>query len=119
MMWLLNGAKQMGFFTKKDTKDKRLNNTADLDDELDFDFSEFDDITEPETKNRKPVAKVASGIKEAVKSKAVDLLQILYSASFSSLIQTLLSVSESHRFGRTIGSRTMTAGRELHPALKN
>ena len=72
MMWLLNGAKQMGFFTKKDTKDKRLNNTADLDDELDFDFSEFDDITEPETKNRKPIAKVASGIKEAVKSKAVD-----------------------------------------------
>ena len=72
MMWLLNGAKQMGFFTKKDTKDKRLNNTADLDDELDFDFNEFDDITEPETKNRKPIAKVASGIKEAVKSKAVD-----------------------------------------------
>jgi hypothetical protein len=71
-MWLLNGARTMGFFTKKDTKDKKLSNSGDLDDELDFDFSEFDDITEPETKNRKPIAKVASGIKEAVKSKAVD-----------------------------------------------
>ena len=36
----------------------------------------------------------------------------------SSIIQTLLSVSELHRIGRRSGSRTVTAGRELHPTPK-
>ena len=36
----------------------------------------------------------------------------------SSIIQTLLSVSEFHRIGRRSGSRTVTAGRELHPTPK-
>ena len=35
----------------------------------------------------------------------------------SSLIQTILSVSELHRIMRC-RSRTVTAGREFHPALK-
>ena len=38
--------------------------------------------------------------------------------SLSSLIQTILSVPEFHRFSRRSGSRTMTAGRESHPAPK-
>lgn len=37
----------------------------------------------------------------------------------SSLIQTILSVPELHRIGRRSGSRTITAGGELHPAPKN
>ena len=41
-----------------------------------------------------------------------------YNLIASSIIQTLLSVSELHRIGRRSGSRTVTAGRELHPTPK-
>ena len=37
----------------------------------------------------------------------------------SSLIQTILSVLELHQISRLRGSRTVTAGGELHPAPKN
>ena len=37
----------------------------------------------------------------------------------SSPIQTLLSVLEFHQVNRFRSSRTFTAGREFHPALKN
>ncbi len=74
-------------------------------------------------------------IKETPKSKLRGLFAKLpdihdtHVISFSSLIQTILSVRELHPISRLYpgagnrihrnGSRTVTAGRELHPAPKN
>lgn len=62
----------MGFFSKDSKKNKKLNN-IDSDDELDFDFDDdFGSIGGPDTKSRKPVERVASGIKESVKRNATS-----------------------------------------------
>ncbi len=62
----------MGFFFKENKKDKKLND-SDLDDELDFDFNEgLDDLGELDTKKRKPIEKVTSGIKDSLKRNATS-----------------------------------------------
>lgn len=55
------------------------------------------------------------------KPRITDIRGVVHSCfhTFSSLIQTVLSVPESHRINRKSGSRTFTAGWELHPTPKN
>ena len=56
---------------------------------------------------------------ELLKFRVLKRATIYYGIHVSSHIQTLLSVPEFHRFNHLHGSRTVTAGRELHPAPKN
>lgn len=49
--------------------------------------------------------------------KSIELLEFrLTQISSIFFIQTVLSVSELHRFGCLRSSRTITAGRDFHPA---
>ena len=59
----------MSFFSKKEQKKNKLDDTS-MDDDLDFDFSSMDEEFDIDSKSRTPIQRVASGIKSSVKSTA-------------------------------------------------